>query len=105
MRGRVWVIARMLAGMAFAAAAALLLSGCSSTSGLYPAVLADPPPRDDATLSPAQVKAVTDNLIYDRNQLCAQATANSTGGAPPSCQAQNAMATGTTQSPGASARP
>jgi hypothetical protein len=93
--------------MAVALAAALLVSGCSSTvtSSVYPAVLDDPPPRDGTTLSPAQVKQAMDTLISDRNRLCAQATANSSAAAPPSCGAQDTMATGTTPNPGAGATP
>jgi hypothetical protein len=107
MVGRGCVTARVLAGLAVAAAAALLVSGCSSPAapGLFPAVFNDPPPRDEATLSPDQVKQAMDNLISDRNHLCSQATANSSSAAPPSCGMENAVLTGATQTPDAGVKP
>jgi hypothetical protein len=85
-------IGRGLAAWAICTAMAMLVSGCSSN---YPAVLANPTPRDDPTMTPDQVKQATDNLISDRNQLstqvqAAQAAAGADGalapaaaGAPP----------------------
>jgi len=72
------VRARRLAAWAMGAAGVLLLAGCSSSSApsLFPAVLDSPPPREDAPLSPDQVKQATDNLVAERNRLCAEAAAN-----------------------------
>ena len=50
-----------------AAAAAMLLSGCSPEVGL-PAVHDMPPPRAEAPLSPDQVKQATDELANDRDR-------------------------------------
>ena len=60
------------------AAALLLVAGCSSSSApnLFPAVLDTPAAREDKPLSPDQVKQATDNLIAERNRLCAEAAAN-----------------------------
>jgi hypothetical protein len=70
--------ARRRATLTIGAAALLLLAGCSSSStpSLFPAVLDSPAPREDAPLSPNQVKQATDNLIAERNRLCAEAAAN-----------------------------
>jgi hypothetical protein len=64
--------------MAIGAATLVLVAGCSSSSapGLFPAVLNSPPPREETPLSPDQVKQATDNLIAERNRLCAEAAAN-----------------------------
>jgi len=64
--------------LAVGAAAFLLIAGCSSSSGpgLFPAVLDRPAQREDTPLSPDQVKQATDNLIAERNRLCAEAAAN-----------------------------
>ena len=70
--------ARRLAILAVGVAALLLIGGCSSSSGpgLFPAVLDSPPPREDTPLNADQVKQATDNLIAERNRLCAEAAAN-----------------------------
>jgi len=65
-----------LAAAAFVAA--LMLSGCASDTG-FPAVHDMPPPRTDTTLTPDQVKEVTDSLISQRDHLSAEAQ----GGAQP----------------------
>jgi hypothetical protein len=81
-----WSVSRrVLAATVVAAMAATLVSGCSSpaTSGLFPAVFDNPPPRDDTTLSPDQAKQAVDNLISDRNHLCAVTMASEAPGAPP----------------------
>jgi hypothetical protein len=72
------VRARRLAALAIGSAALLLIAGCSSSSApsLFPAVLDSPPPREDVPLSPDQVKQATDNLVAERNRLCAEAAAN-----------------------------
>lgn len=54
------------------AIAAVSLAGCGGPS-LYQAVLADPGPRDDAPMTPDQVKQATETLIADRQRLCAEA--------------------------------
>ena len=81
MQGHSCVTARVLAPLAIGLAACIAVSGCSSTSspaaGPYPSVLADPAPRDGAPLSPDEVKQAMDNLISERNHLCAEAIATS----------------------------
>jgi hypothetical protein len=62
--------------LAVGAAALLLIAGCSSGPNLFPAVLDRPAQREDTPLSPDQVKQATDNLIAERNRLCAEAAAN-----------------------------
>lgn len=98
------VTKRVFAAVCIAAGCALV-GGCSSaTPTLFPAVLANPPQRNDTTLSPDQVKAAVDNLISERNRLCLEMVANESAGAPPpDCQAPNA--TGTTPNAGAAAKP
>jgi hypothetical protein len=61
-----------------AAAALILVAGCSSASApnLFPAVLDSPAAREDKPLSPDQVKQATDNLIAERDRLCAEAATN-----------------------------
>jgi len=58
--------------LAAAAAIALLLAGCSSpaTPSLFPSVLNEPPPHEDTTLQPEQVKQAVDSLVSERNHLC-----------------------------------
>jgi hypothetical protein len=79
MQGRSCVTARMLAAWAICLALAVVASGCSSqlssASPPYPAVLADPPQRDTAPLSPTEVQQAMDSLISQRNHLCADAVA------------------------------
>jgi hypothetical protein len=111
LRGQAWMrgfsCVRMstLAGLATAAALGFILSGCSSTASLYPAVLSDPPPLDEPTLSPEQVKQATEKLISDRNRLCSQAAADSSGAPPPNCAPDNVVLTGATQKAGAGGKP
>jgi hypothetical protein len=80
MQGRSCVTARMLAALAICLALAVVASGCSSSkvssvSPAYPAVLADPPQRDTSPMSPTEVQQAMDNLISERNHLCAEAVA------------------------------
>jgi hypothetical protein len=79
MQGRSCVTARMLAALAICLALAVVASGCSSqlssASPPYPAVLADPPQRDTASLSPTEVQQAMDSLISQRNHLCAEVVA------------------------------
>jgi len=82
MQGHSCVAARLLAALAICLALAVVASGCSTStssalSPAYPAVLADPPPRDTAPLSPTEVQQAMDNLISQRNHLCAEAVATS----------------------------
>ena len=84
---------RMSAAVMAAAVAALLLSACSSSSGTYPSLFAEPPPRGDTPLTPAEVKQATDTLLTDRDRLCAEAVANvPPGGPPPDCATQTGTA-------------
>ncbi len=73
---RAKVTTRALAALAFAAAAAALVSGCSPGAdypSLVPAVHDMPPPRADTTLDPAQVQQATEDLITARDHLNAEA--------------------------------
>lgn len=82
------------------AATCALACGCSSTP--FPAVLAPlPPPPSDVILSPEQVKKAMDNLIFDRDRLCAQAKAEAAPGTPP----PDCAATGATPNTGAPPKP
>ena len=67
---------RRLAGVASAglvtAAAATLLSGCTSDSA-FPAVRDMPAARSETKLTPDQVKQATDDLISDRDRIEAKA--------------------------------
>lgn len=90
-------IARLVLGpLAMAAAAALLLSGCSDL--IYPAVHDMPAPRADTTLTPDQVKQATDDLVSQREHLNTEATGPVTpvsiapGGASSGSQQQKAAA-------------
>jgi hypothetical protein len=94
------VTRRILAALSVAAACALVC-GCASTT--YPAVLSDPPPPNDTTLSPDEVKKAMDNLISDRNHQCSEAIADAPPGQPPPDCA--ATTTGSTPSAGAAAKP
>jgi hypothetical protein len=103
-------------------ASGLLVSACSSNPG-YPAVLENPTPRGEATMSQDQIKQATDALISDRNELSAQAPANgqanpangamqasapATGQPNPpngSTQASAPASTGSTRAAGASTKP
>jgi hypothetical protein len=99
--------ARRLAALAIGAAVTLVLAGCSSSSApsLFPAVLDSPAPRDDAPLSPDQVKQATDNLIAERNRLCAEATANGNAAAATNCGPDNTASAGPAQTAGGAAKP
>lgn len=62
-----------LAAAAFIAA--FLLSGCASDIG-FPAVHDMPAARTETTLTPDEVKQVTDSLISQRDHLSAEAQGN-----------------------------
>lgn len=86
---------RLAVAFLAAAAACILMAGCSAP-GAYPTIFADPAPRAESTLTPDEVKQATDSLVSDRAHLCAAAVANATPGSPPpDCVA----ATGTTAKP------
>jgi hypothetical protein len=78
------------------AAMVVLVSGCSSD---YPAVLANPTPRDDPPMTPDQIKQATDNLISDRNQLSTQVDAGQGNGAAPATPATGAQPAGAPAKP------
>jgi hypothetical protein len=63
-------------------------------------VLNDPPPRQDAPLNPDEVKQAVDSLVSERNHLCSETTAHSSGNTP-----QCGDATGSVQTAGAAAKP
>ena len=70
------VTTRGLAALAIAAAACLLVSGCSPGAdypSIFPAVHDMPPPRADTPLDPDQVQQATEDLITERNHLSAEA--------------------------------
>jgi hypothetical protein len=93
------VTQRVLAALCVAAACTLVC-GCSSTT--YPAVLTDPPPSAESTLSPDEVKKAMDNLISARNHQCSEVTAEEAPGTPPpDCN----DTTGATPNAGAAAKP
>ncbi len=84
-------------GAVAVAAVTALLSACSSSSssGTYPSLFAEPPPRADSPLTPDEVKQATDTLLSDRQHLCAEAIANvPPGGPPPDCATQTGTAGG-----------
>lgn len=95
MRVQRYVRARPLVASAVGLAAMFLVAGCSSSStpSLFPGVLDTPPPREQAPLSPDQVKQATDNLIAERNRLCAEAAANGNAAAG-NCAAAPAQTAG-----------
>ncbi len=76
MHRRSKVTTRAFAALAFAAAAAALVSSCSPGAdypSLFPAVHDMPPPRADTTLDPAQVQQATEDLISARDHLNSEA--------------------------------
>ncbi len=82
-----------------------LVSACSQ-SGVYPTVLDDPTEPSDPTLTPAQVKQATDNLLSDRDHLhsCTQQIASAApDAAPPECA--STIVTDSTPAAGAAAKP
>ena len=105
MLGHSCVTARVLAPLAIGLAACMAISGCSSTSSpaanpyAYPSVLADPTPRDGTPLSPDEVKQVMDNLISERNHLCAEAVATSGAKAPNASNCTDAATSGAGNKP------
>jgi hypothetical protein len=101
------VTRRLLAATCVAAAAALLVSGCSSpaTPSLFPTAFGDPPPRDDTTMNPAQVKQAVDDLVSDRNHLCAVTMADQPPGAPANCTPEAAPGTAPAPAAGAATKP
>jgi hypothetical protein len=100
--------ARGIALVVIAIAIAPVLSACTSPS-LFPAILAEPTPRDETPLSPEQVKQATADLISDRDRLCAEALADQGRHASPQtvagCSSAYPVATGTTRPAGTTARP
>jgi hypothetical protein len=75
---------------------------------VFPAVLSDPPARPDATLTPAEVKQATDNLISEREHLCSETEAGqsrTTTGTAANCGTADLVTTGTTQTAGTNGRP
>jgi hypothetical protein len=70
--------------LAIAAAAALLLSGCSPEVGL-PAVHDMPPPRAEAPLTPDQIRQATEQLANEREHL-STATQSSSQANPPTAK-------------------
>lgn len=101
MKFGVGVTRRILAAFAIAAAYTLVC-GCSSTP--FPTVLNDPPPPAETTLNTDQVKQAVNELVSDRNHVCAEAMADgATNVTPADCGA--GPATGATPNTGAAAKP
>jgi len=81
-RRRSFLTPRVLAGfapapavLALAAAACLLVSGCSpgvDYPSIFPTIHDMPPPRADAPMGPDQLQQATEDLITDRNHLNAE---------------------------------
>jgi hypothetical protein len=67
--------------LAIAAAASLLLSGCSPEVGL-PAVHDMPPPRAEAPLTPDQIKQATEELANEREHLSTATQSSSQANQP-----------------------
>lgn len=80
------------------AAGCIFMSACSSP-GTYPTIFADPAPRPESTLTPAEVKQATDSLMSDGKQLCTAAIANAAPGSPPPDCAATGTTTGTAAKP------
>lgn len=95
MRVQCYVRARRLATLIVGAAALFVVAGCSSSPApsLFPGVLDSPPAREETPLSADQVKQATDNLIAERNRLCAEAAANGNAAAG-NCAAAPAQTAG-----------
>ncbi len=84
------VTTRVFAVLAFVAAAAFAVSGCSPGSdypSLFPAVHDAPPRRADTTMDANQVQQATEDLITDRNRLSAQSQGSGQSANAPSAPA------------------
>jgi hypothetical protein len=102
-RPKAW---RVLGTLATAAALGLLLSACSEVG--FPSVHDMPAPRADTTLTPDQVKRVTDDLISERDHLQSMPPATSPAPTPENAALQpatTAATTETTQTAGAATQP
>jgi hypothetical protein len=95
--------ARVLIGVATAAAVGVLLAGCSPGAD-YPGILDKPMPRAEQPMSPDQIQQATSSLQNDRNQLSNQAQA-AQAEAVASGMATAPATTGTTPSAGAARKP
>ena len=104
---------RVLAGfalgpkaLALAAAACLLVSGCSpgvDYPSIFPAVHDMPPPRADAPMDADQVQQATEDLITQRNHLSAEMQSNGqakNAANPPANAANRPAAKGQSAAPG-----
>ncbi len=116
MNGRGRVTRLVLSTLAVAGASAFLLSGCSDA--IFPAVHDMPAQRTETTLTPDEVKQVTNNLVNQRDQLSTEAQTveqqgtatvaadNAASAAPTNSAAPaSAAASGATPSAGAGAKP
>ncbi len=116
MNGRGRVTRLVLSTLAVAAASAFLMSGCSDA--IFPAVHDMPAQRTETTLTPDEVKQVTNNLVNQRDQLSTEAQTveqqgtatvaadNAASAAPANSAAPApAAASGATPSAGAGAKP
>ena len=84
----------LLASLALAAATAVV-SGCSSTDAIFPAVHDMPAPRPDAPLTADEVKQATDSLITQRDNLTTEVQTT----APPAAAAKTATAANSKAAP------
>lgn len=96
-RSQAW---RVVAGIAIAAAAGILLSGCSEVG--FPAVHDMPAPRPEATLTPEQVKQATSDLISERDHLQSVSPATTASIPPPQ---NTSLQPGATQTAGVAGKP
>lgn len=94
---------RLLGALAIAAAAGLLVSGCSPEVG-FPAVHDMPAPRADTPLTPDEVKQATDNLISQRDHLSTATSPNNQAGTASNGSANAATTTSTRKKPPAAAQ-
>jgi len=90
----------LLASLALAAATAVV-SGCSSTDAIFPAVHDMPAPRPDAPLTADEVKQATDSLITQRDNLTTEVQTT----APPAAAAKTGTAAKTATAANSKAAP
>ena len=68
-------IAKLALATSAVAAVAFLVSACSSSDTMFPAVHDMPAARTETTLTPDQVKQATDSLVSERERLITEAQA------------------------------
>jgi hypothetical protein len=96
-------LTRGLVALTVAAAAGLLLSGCSEIG--FPNVHDMPAPRADTPLTPDQVKQATDDLTSERDRLQSNTAAAGPAPAPQNAVLKPPAAPAATQTAGADTKP